>query len=577
MTMTYGRHIGHALKDMMEKDPAFRTVAYFSMEIGIKAAIPTYSGGLGVLAGDILKSDADLGVPIVGITLLYHKGYFNQHLDGNGYQQESPVTWQPDRELRLLPNQISVGIEGREVKVRAWVLELVGISGYPVPIYFLDTDFEPNSPGDRELSWYLYGGDQRYRLCQEIILGIGGLRMLRDMGYNNIETFHLNEGHAGFLTLELLREQGYESYDKIRQQIVFTTHTPVPAGHDHFRYELIDRVMPPVFSNQLRRMMPPEGVSMTELGLRFSRFVNGVSKKHTEVSRNMFNDPKIDGITNGVHPGTWTASGFKRLYDQHVPGWQQDPGRLVQALQIPDDEIWKAHQAAKLKLLAKVLELTGQQLDADVLTIGFARRAATYKRADLLLTDVKRLLDIASGQVQFLFAGKSHPHDEGGKAMVRQIYKASQELGAAIPIVFLENYDMEIGALLTQGVDVWLNNPKRPREASGTSGMKCTLNGVLNFSVLDGWWIEGWIEDVTGWSIGPESSEAQLIDYDEGKDAADLYGKLEEKIIPAYYRNREVWVSMMKHTIALNGSFFNTTRVVREYCEKAYGIAFRGL
>ncbi len=577
MTMTYGRHIGHALKGMMEQDPAFRTVAYFSMEIGIKASIPTYSGGLGILAGDILKSNADLGVPIVGITLLYHRGYFNQHLDGEGNQQESPVTWQPDRELRLLPNQVSVSLEGRDVKIRAWVFELVGVNGYPVPVYFLDTNFEANGPDDRSLTWQLYGGDQRYRLCQENILGVGGLRMLRDLGYNNLETFHLNEGHAGFLTLELLREQGYESYDKIRQQVIFTTHTPVPAGHDHFRYELIDRVMPPVFSSQLRRMMPSEGVSMTELGLRFSRYVNGVSKKHTEVSRNMFNDPKIDGITNGVHPGTWTASGFKRLYDRHVPGWQQDPGRLVQALQIPDDEIWTAHQASKLKLLAKVLELTGQQLDADVLTIGFARRAATYKRADLLLSDVKRLLDIASGQVQFLFAGKAHPHDEGGKAIIRQIYRASQELGAAIPMIFLENYDMEIGALLTQGVDVWLNNPKRPREASGTSGMKCTLNGVLNFSVLDGWWIEGWIEDVTGWSIGPESMEAQLIDYDESKDSADLYGKLEEKIIPTYYQNRDRWVSMMKHTIALNGSYFNTTRVVREYCEKAYGISFRGL
>ncbi|QVL35418.1 alpha-glucan family phosphorylase [Aminirod propionatiphilus] len=577
MTMTYGRHIGHALKDMMEKDPAFRTVAYFSMEIGIKASIPTYSGGLGVLAGDILKSNADLGVPIVGMTLLYHRGYFNQSLDEGGYQKETAVSWQPERELRLLPNQVSVYLEGREVKVRTWVHELTGLNGYPVPVYFLDTDFEGNTADDRSFTWYLYGGDQRYRLCQETILGVGGLRMLRDMGYNSLETFHLNEGHAGFLTLELLREQGYESYDKIREQIVFTTHTPVPAGHDHFRYELIDRVMPSVFSGQLRRMMPPEGVSMTELGLRFSRYVNGVSRKHTEVSRNMFNDPKIDGITNGVHPGTWTAPGFKRLYDAYAPGWQHDPGRLVQALQIPDEEIWKAHQAAKLRLVAKVLELTGQQLDVDVLTIGFARRAATYKRADLLLTDVKRLLSIASGQVQFLFAGKSHPHDEGGKAMIRQIYRASQELGSAIPIVFVENYDMEIGALLTQGVDVWLNNPKRPREASGTSGMKCTLNGVLNFSVLDGWWIEGWIEDVTGWSIGPESKEAELIDYDESQDAADLYGKLEEKIIPAYYRNREKWVSMMKHTIALNGSYFNTTRVVREYCEKAYGVSFRGL
>ncbi|EFQ24201.1 alpha-glucan phosphorylase [Aminomonas paucivorans DSM 12260] len=575
--MTYGDNIGSSMLKTLEHDPVFRSIAYFSMEIAIRPEIPTYSGGLGVLAGDILKSAADLGVPMAGITLLYRKGYFIQHIDEGGNQQEQPVEWKPEEFLTLLPNEVTVSLEGRPVKVRTWVYDQVGQSGYPLPIYFLDTDFEGNSPADRNLTWHLYGGDQRYRLCQELILGVGGLRMLRDLGYRNIKTFHLNEGHAGFLTLELMREQGYESYEKIRDKVIFTTHTPVPAGHDHFSYELIDRVMDPIFVHHIKRMMGPEGVSMTELGLKYSRYVNGVSVKHAEVSRNMFGNAHVDAVTNGVHSTTWTCPGFAKLFDRDIPGWRNDPSRLIQALQLSDEEVWKAHQAAKMKLLARVLEETGQELDADVFTIGFARRAAAYKRADLIFSDVKKLLDVCSGQVQFIFAGKAHPNDEPGKALIRRIHSMAKEIGTALPIVFMENYDMSLGAVLTAGVDLWLNNPRRPREASGTSGMKCTHNGVMNFSVLDGWWIEGWVEDVTGWSIGPEPSEAELVDYDEMQDALDLYAKLEDKILPTYYHQRDKWVSMMKHTIALNASFFNTHRVVKEYCEKAYGTVFRGL
>ncbi len=575
--MRYNKSIGHSLRTMMELDPAFRSVAYFSMEIGLDAAIPTYSGGLGVLAGDILKSSADLGVPMLGITLLYRQGYFQQKIDAHGNQVESPVTWQPESQLTLLPNEVTVQIENRDVRVRAWCYEITGNSGYPLPVYFLDTDVDGNDIRDRQLSACLYGGDQYYRLCQEIILGVGGLRMIRDLGYNNVSSFHLNEGHAGFLTLELLREQGYESYDKIREQVVFTTHTPVPAGHDHFRYELIDRIMSPVFASHLKRMMPPEGVSMTELGLRYSHYVNGVSKKHADVSRDMFDKPDIDAVTNGVHLPTWASAGVKRLFDRHISGWRDDPGRLVQALHLPEQELWNAHQAAKMHLFAKILETTERRLDPEILTIGFGRRAATYKRADLLLSDVKRLIGVAGGKVQLVFAGKAHPNDEGGKAMIHRINQAAKDLGVNLPIVFMENYDMEIGALMTAGVDVWLNNPRRPREASGTSGMKCALNGVLNFSVLDGWWLEGWVEDCTGWSIGPEPSEADLIHYDEYQDAADIYHKLEDKVIPTYYHHRDKWIGMMKHAIALNASYFNTHRVVREYCEKAYRISFRGL
>jgi starch phosphorylase len=571
----YGNDISRSLRYMMEQDPAFRTVAYFSMEVGIKQSIPTYAGGLGVLAGDILKSAADLGVPMAGVTLLYRKGYFRQTFS-DCRQKEEPVDWNPEDELTLLPNEVTVIIEGREVKVRAWSLEIKGKDEFVVPVYFLDTDVETNAPQDRQLSWYLYGGDIRYRLCQEIILGSGGLRMLRDLGYANIEKFHLNEGHAAFLLLELLREQGYESYEHIREQGVFTTHTPVSAGHDYFSWDLINSTMNPSMARRLRRMMPADSVSMTDIALRYSRYVNGVSKKHAEVSRSMYHRNDVDCITNGIHTDTWVSPEMADLFDRHITGWRNAPERLVYAMNIPLKDIWQAHQKAKRRLLDEVRGRTGRILDPDRLTIGFARRAAQYKRADLILKDIKRLVEIGSGKVQFVFSGKAHPNDEGGKAMVsRLLCEAQNMVGTDLPIVFLEDYGMELGALLVQGVDLWLNNPIRPMEASGTSGMKCAANGVPSFSVLDGWWIEGWVEGVTGWSIGALSDESGQDDPDS--DADDLYNKLENVVIPAYYQNREQWMSMMRYAIALNGSYFNTHRVVREYCERAYGISFRGL
>ena len=572
--------LGSSLRTLMENDPAFRPIAYFSMEVGLRESIPTYSGGLGVLAGDILKSAADLGVPMAGVTLLYRKGYFVQSFNDDDWQQEKPAVWDPAQELTLLPNRISIRLQGREIQVGVWVYEIIGESGYPLPVYFLDTDFEPNHPDDRKLSWYLYGGDNRYRLCQEFVLGVGGLRVLRDLGYKNIDTFHLNEGHAGFLTLELMREMGYYDPDKIREQVVFTTHTPVPAGHDYFEYSLIDQVFPDEARSTLHRMLPDvPGVSMTELGLRYSRYVNGVAKKHAEVSNAMFKMETVDWITNGIHPATWISSGMRKLYNKNIPGWEEDPGRLVQALTIPKEDLWAAHQASKLRLFARIMETNGVQLDPDVLTLGFARRAATYKRADLLFSDMARFRKVAGNRkVQFVFAGKSHPNDNGGKALLQKIRRVARDLESEIPIVFIDNYNMEIASLLTQGVDVWLNTPIRPREASGTSGMKCAMNGIMNFSILDGWWIEGWIEDVTGWSIGPVPDEKDMgASYDESLDAVDLYDKLEKKIIPTYYDDHDRWVSMMQHTIALDASFFNTHRVVREYASKAYSISFRGM
>lgn len=562
----FGRDHAMALLSNMEHYTAFRSVAYFSMEIGLCAEIPTYSGGLGVLAGDILKSSADLGVPMVGITLLYKKGYFAQKMDAGGRQTELPVDWDPREYMEMLPNRITLNINHRSVSVAAWIHMLAGGTNYPLPLIFLDTDLPENEPEDRALTAELYGGDNKYRLCQELILGVGGLRMLRDLGFRNIETFHLNEGHAGFISLELLRELGYADIEKVRQKVVFTTHTPVAAGHDFFTYDLISETIESGFTQIIERTIGGTGLSMTSLALHCSRYINGVSRRHAEVSRDLFKMDDIDWITNGVHSGTWTSRGFAALYDRHISGWRQTPSILTQAVHIPDEEIWETHSAEKSRLLGLAAEETGRELDPALLTIGFARRAATYKRADLIFSDIKRLLEIGGGKLQFIFAGKAHPHDEPGKDILQKIYRMSEELGVSIPVIFLQNYNMDSAKLLTAGVDVWLNTPKPPCEASGTSGMKCVHNGVLNFSVLDGWWIEGCVEDVTGWGIGGGQAD----------DAADLYRKLEEKIIPKYYGDRKGWIKMMKFAIALNASYFNTHRAVREYCEKAYGTVFRG-
>lgn len=565
----FGRDHARALLLNMEHYTAFRSIAYFSMEVGLSNNIPTYSGGLGVLAGDILKSSSDLGIPMVGMTLLYKKGYFAQRMNEDGRQTELPVEWDPREYMDLLPNRIKLNINHRQISVAAWVHMLKGGTKYPLPLVFLDTDLTENEPEDRLLTAELYGGDNKYRLCQELILGVGGLRMLRELGFRNIETFHLNEGHAGFISLELLREMGYGDIDKVREKIVFTTHTPVAAGHDYFTYDLIGETIDSNFMQILQRTVGGSGLSMTSLALNCSRYINGVSRKHAEISRDMFKRDDIDWVTNGIHSETWTSPGFASLYDKHIPGWRHAPSSLTQAIHIPVEEIWETHMEQKRLLIERIAEETGTALDPDLLTIGFARRAATYKRADLIFSDIKRLLKIGEGKLQLIFSGKAHPHDEPGKDILQRIYQISRELGVNIPVVFLQNYNMDSAKLLVAGADVWLNTPMRPHEASGTSGMKCVHNGVINFSVLDGWWIEGCVEDVTGWGIGAEHG-------DSADDASDLYRKLQEKIIPKYYGERESWINMMKFTIALNASYFNTHRVVMDYCEKAYGIVFRG-
>jgi starch phosphorylase len=555
-----------------------RRVGYFSMEVAVGSSMPTYSGGLGVLAGDTLKSCADLRVPVVAVSLLYRKGYFDQKLDAWGGQQEQPVQWDPVHFLRPLPETVQVEIEQRPVLIRAWQYDIVGLSGYVVPLVLLDTSGTENTDDDRTLTDVLYGGDERYRLAQEILLGVGGVRMLRALGYSGLQKFHMNEGHASLLTLELLNNHSAAEptdwdFTGVRNRCVFTTHTPVPAGHDQFGYELVQRLLGPAVPLTVLQMLAGQDrLNMTRLGLNLSHYVNGVAKKHEAVTQAMFPGYSIHHITNGVHSWTWTCDSFKTLYDRYIPGWENDPSMLRHAISIPTQDIWHAHVAAKTRLLTRIKERSHRLLAPEVLTIGFARRATLYKRADLLFVDIHRLLEIAQqvGPVQLVFAGKAHPKDDPGKEVIRHLFTVARQVQEQIAVVYLENYDVELAKLLVSGVDLWLNTPQRPLEASGTSGMKAAHNGVPSFSVLDGWWIEGAIEGVTGWSIGSRETAPPAGDSVNQQDAQDLYHKLHNVIVPLFYRERERWIEIMRHAIALNASYFNTHRMVQQYVTNAY-------
>jgi len=551
-----------------------RKIAYFSMEIGINSRIPTYSGGLGVLAGDTIRSCADLNVPLVAVTLLYKKGYFFQKLNGQGEQSELPHEWNPQELLTPLPEKAIVEIEGRTVYIQPWMYKVEGAGGYFVPVIFLDTDLEENSAYDRSLGYYLYGEDEKYRLAQEIVLGIGGVRVLRKLEFESLERYHMNEGHASLLTLELLKEKKEKDerrwdIEGVRRQCVFTTHTPVPAGHDQFSYELVNSVLGEFLPfEMLRRLGGEEKLNMTLLALNLSEYVNGVAKKHGEVSQELFPGYHVDFITNGVHSATWVANSFKKLFDKYTPGWMNDSFSLRYALSIPREEVWSAHQEAKKAMIDILNEKNNAGMNYDALTIGFARRATTYKRADLLFFDTQRLRNIAQNSkgIQLVFSGKSHPKDWPGKELIKRIFSISSELKDSIKIVYLENYDMDLAKILVSGVDLWLNTPRKPQEASGTSGMKAAHNGVPSLSILDGWWLEGCIEGVTGWSIGSKRD----IESSDEKDAASLYEKLEQVILPAFYDNRKGWIDIMRSSIAINASFFNTHRMVQQYVLNAY-------
>ncbi len=558
-------------------------IAYFSMEIALEEGMPTYSGGLGVLAGDTIRSAADLRVPLVGVTLLHRKGYFYQRLDGAGWQREEPVVWSADDFVAEMPARVTVTVDNRPVRLRAWKYEVKSDGEVAVPVFLLDADLPENAEWDRTLTDYLYGGDAYYRLCQETLLGIGGVRMLRALGYTHVDRFHMNEGHSALLTLELLRESAgaagrtaisMEDIESVRRQCVFTTHTPVAAGHDKFPLELAQRVVGPFdeMTEYKDALCCDNQLNLTYLALSLSHFINGVAKKHAEVSRLMFAQYRIDEITNGVHAATWTSPAFQSLFDRHIPGWREDNFSLRYALSIPSAEILDAHRDAKRELLLYVNREVNVGMDMDVLTLGFARRVATYKRADLLFHNPDQLRSIASraGRLQIIFAGKAHPRDQEGKELIKRIYQAKNALKSDIRIAYLENYDVALAKVLIPGVDVWLNTPQPPMEASGTSGMKAALNGVPSLSILDGWWIEGCIEGVTGWAIGDLRDSSNADEDQTPLDAASLYEKLEQIVLPLFYEQRERFVDVMRHSIALNGSFFNTQRMMQQYVLKAY-------
>ncbi len=554
-------------------------IAYFTMEVGLEPDMPTYSGGLGVLAGDTLRAAADLSIPLVGVTLLHRKGYFRQHLDNRGNQTEAPVDWYPEEFLEPQRPLAAISIEGRTVHIRAWRYLIQGVNGYDVPVYFLDTAVEGNGDKDQSLTDQLYGGDSFHRLCQETVLGLGGVAVLRALGYKKIKAFHMNEGHSALLSLALLeeikREEGVgaitlEDIDAVRQQCVFTTHTPVPAGHDKFPEQMVRQVLGDERAHFLStfRCCVDGALNMTYLALYFSHYINGVSHRHESISQSMFPEYPINSVTNGVHALTWTTAPFRRLFDRHIPEWRRDNLYLRYATSLPLDEIIAAHAEAKQELFAQAQQRTGIQLDPAVMTIGFARRATPYKRADLLFSDIERLKQITSqaGAIQVIYGGKAHPRDESGKEMIRRIFQAKEALQDQVKVVYLEEYGMELGKAICAGVDVWLNTPQKPREASGTSGMKAALNGVPSLSILDGWWIEGHVEGVTGWSIG-NSWKAESNPSDE---IASLYSKLESVILPMFYQEPRNYANVMRSAIAINGSFFNAQRMMFQYFKNAY-------
>lgn len=569
-------HRGGTNIDEFTREPR---IAYFSMEIALANDIPTYSGGLGILAGDTMRSAADLALPFVAVSLVSRAGYFRQEIDAAGRQIEHPAQWDPGKSAIPLEAKIVVNIEGRDVWVGGWLYLLRSHMGGVEPVVLLDTDFSENNAEDRQITHYLYGGDDAYRLKQEIVLGIGGVRMLYALGFQ-VRQYHMNEGHSALLAVELLRRFAYPEdnvgpgelrYDvpRVREMCNFTTHTPVEAGHDQFPYDLVQRILGDVVDlGELRALADTDRLNMTRLALHLSEYVNGVAKRHAEVSRKMYPGYHVHAVTNGVHPYTWTCESFIKVYDAHLPGWCHEPELLVRADRIPDAAIWDAHIEAKKRLIEMVRTRTGVNLHPNVPIVGFARRMTAYKRPDLIFSDLQRLRAITEHlPFQIVLAGKAHPRDDAGKHLIEMAHADIRQLHETIPVAYLPDYDMATALAMVSGADVWLNTPLRPLEASGTSGMKAAFNGVPHLSVLDGWWIEGCIEGVTGWAVGEDG------DTSGGNDAESLYQKLEQVVLPLYYGysgERAAWIAVMKWAICKSASFFNSHRMLRRYATEAY-------
>lgn len=551
-------------------------IAYFTMEIGIRPEMHTYSGGLGMLAGDAARSSADLMLPVVFVTLASREGSNRQEIDADGNQIDAPDPWNPEEYATPVGCMVAVQIEGRTVWIRPWLYELKSSRGHQVPILLLDTNVSENEARDRTITNRLYFGDQRDRIKQEAVLGIGGVRVLRSLGFR-IETYHLNEGHAAFLSLALLDQHRITpipgvsepfKYDvhAVRQKCVFTTHTPVEAGHDSFDYGDVRQIVGDLIEiDQLKLLAGRDRLNMSRLALNLSRYANGVARRHAETAQRMFPEYKISTVTNGAHVRTWMHPAIFDLVKNLVPHWGHEPEDLLKADQVAPEALWSAHQHAKRELIAHVEKTTGVTMNPEAPLICFARRMTGYKRPDLIFTDVERLRAInARYPFQLVMAGKSHPRDFEGKGIIRSIQHQMREL-THMPMAFMPNYDMALALKLVSGCDVWLNNPIPPLEASGTSGMKAAFNGVLNLSVLDGWWLEGWEEGVTGWAIGRDGGDPSTAAH-----AEELYSKLENVVLPLYYEDHERWVWMMRQTITKIGAVFNSTRMMRRYATEAY-------
>jgi len=543
-------------------------IAYFTMEIGMSNAIPTYAGGLGILAADLMRSCADLKTPVACMTMCWKHGYTHQDVDANGKQSYSDIHWHPEKELSKLGTTIDVSIEGRTVKVGAWMYPLKS-GKHTVPVYFLDTDLPENSQEDRDITKYLYGGTLATRVKQEVVLGIGGVRMLRALGHTDIGHFHLNEGHSAFLTLELLKENNFDDKE-VRKRCAFTTHTPIAAGHDVFPYDLAWNIVGNMLPWHIKKVAGDEMLSMTLLAMNESSYTCGVSRIHGKVAADMLGNGNIDYITNGIHHPTWASSPIRKMLDTYVPNWKEEPDQLKKVLSLPNEELWKAHQQNKKKLCEEVRKRTGQDFSENILTIVAARRIVPYKQTELLYANMDRLVSVANGKLQIVHSGNSHPNDSFSQEIVQHLSKRSKEYAGKISIAYLPNHSPDSAKILTAGADIWLNTPERLKEASGTSGMKAAMNGGINLSVLDGWWAEAYAMDPeSGWRIGPEMGHGGIEEMVK-QDAEDLYTQLEFEIIPSYYADsKDGWIDRMKRSMALL-SYFNTHRCILEYREKAW-------
>lgn len=526
-----------------------REISYFTMEIGLEPEIKTYSGGLGVLAGDTVKTAADQDLDFTAVTLLYRKGYFEQVIQDKK-QEERPQDWNYEELLEDTGRKVSLKLRGREVNVKIWRYEVDGEEG-DADVLFLDTGVESNHEEDRSLTSQLYMGDMEERLCQEALLGVAGVRALRELD-KDTEYYHMNEGHSALLVTEADGER------------IFTTHTPVGAGHDRFSRDMVEKVLPEGILNKLSFQ---DELNMTELALENSTYRNAVSDKHEEVTEEMFPEYDLDAVTNGVHSHTWTSEPFRNLFNREINRWCLDPSRLTKVAGIRDEKIWQAKEEAKKRLSEMLDKKNGNKLDEDVFTIGFARRSTSYKRPTLIFRDMERLESIAKkyGGMQLIFGGKAHPEDTKGKELISEILSYRGMLDN-VEVYFVEDFGMDEALKMVSGVDLWLNNPERGKEASGTSGMKAAHNGTPQLSTLDGWWLEGHIEEVTGWSIGDDYVEGE----DEDRiDSASLYSQL-DRIMSVYTDSRKDWIQIMRNCIALNASHFNTDRMLKEYLARAY-------